>query len=96
MFWIVWNASRNEVVVVEDDVVSAFNIARGHAETAIGDTFVVLEPKEAFRASAHVSKVFLRYPVRPPEPEPADDRIPDGTESPHVPLSDAEAKEMFG
>ncbi len=61
---LVFDQTNDKVLAAFDFEADAQKFATDHAERNIGVTVVIFEPKEAFRAAARVSKVFLEYPTR--------------------------------
>lgn len=70
LFWPVFDLDMMEIIEVHDDKYDAINAAQGFAEDRIGSTIVVLEPAEAFVATAVVSKAWLSYPTKAEDPPP--------------------------
>lgn len=61
-FWLVWDVTAGKVVGDFDSATLANKFASDKAGNDIGNTFIVFEPKEAYRAKATVSPVFLAWP----------------------------------
>lgn len=66
-FLIVWDVTSGKAAGSFSSTSEASKFARVKAENNIGDTFIVFEPKEAYRASATVSNVYLSWPSTAPE-----------------------------
>lgn len=72
-FWGVFNAKTKAYVETYDSEPQARNAAQDLSKRYVGDTFVVLECKEAFTATVSVERVYLDWPaaVSMPEEPPA-------------------------
>ena len=69
-FAIVWNVKADKSAGEFGNIADAHKFARDEAAKDIGNTFIVFEPKEAFRASASVSPVYLSWPAVQAETAP--------------------------
>lgn len=69
-FYLVWDIGEGVAVGDFDNLAEAEKDASDKARANLGNTFVVFEPKSAFRAAATVSPVYLSWPVREAPDQP--------------------------